>query len=157
MTGKARKSIIFTVIAVALMLSMTACGGSKMTKDEMLKDAVELEWKTVALEVSKNQVAAEQKYQGTICKMTGYIGRIYDADYIELEWYSDDDPPVFEEGWGDETEMFLAKSALRMDLEDEDAAKVLKGDAVTVVGRLDSIMVNGTHLNNAFLVEKEEK
>lgn len=122
--------------------------GEKYSKEQLLKEAIKMEWKDISLEIAKNPVLAKDKYEGEKCILKGYIGEIFDADYIELNWYTG--------YWGDqniESDYLLdATSALRMDLDDEDAKTVLKNDEVTVVGILSSIQVNGTELTNAYLI-----
>lgn len=152
------KKLLTLMLAAALTLSLAACGsGDKAkSKEELLEEAVELDWQTIAMEIAKNQVAAKKDYEGTICILSGYIDGIYNEDYIELNWYSEVNGvnALFPADWGTSNEMFHAKSALRMDLDDDDAAKVHEGDYVTVIGKLENVMVNGTELKNAYLIEE---
>lgn len=53
----------------------------------------------------------------------------------------------------DEDYLLDATSSLRMDLDDEDAKTVLKGDIVTVVGILSIGETSDANLLNAYLID----
>lgn len=142
------KRFLKLIMCFAVLCAFLA-GCSQKNKEALLKEAETVEWKDVSMDIALNQVAAKEKYEGMIVKFTGYIGEIYDEDYVELNWY--------EGSWMDQNIdhdiKLRATTPLRMDLNDEDVSKLLSGDKVTVVGVLSEISTGTAHLENAYLVE----
>lgn len=119
------------------------------SKEQLLDEAIEMDYKEISLDIAKNPVMAQDKYEGKKCIFKGYIGNIFDADYIELNWYSG----YWADQDVDEDYLLDATSSLRMDLDDEDAKTVLKGDIVTVVGILSIGETSDANLLNAYLID----
>ena len=140
---KINKNCTIFLLLVFLLLGCTG----QISKEKMLDGAVELSWKDICFEKAENTVAAKEKYNGKICIFEGYIGEIYDEDYIELNWYEGD----WMEQNVDSDNKLIITSPLRMDLDDEDAKKVKKGDKVKVVGKIKMDME--TEFLNAYVLE----
>ena len=141
------KKIFKVLMATIVMLGLVGC--SQKSKDKLLSEAESLEWKDIAIAIAQNPVAAKEKYEGKICILTGYIGDIYDADYVELNWYQGD--------WMDvklDQEIKLrATSSLRMDLNDEEVINLRTGDEVIVVGVISEISTGTAWLENGYIVD----
>ena len=138
-----KKSIL---LIIYVMFLLVGCGSGK-NKEQLIKEADKLSWKTISIEKAQNIVAAKEKYNGKICIFEGYIGDIFDEDYIELNWY--------EGSWMNQDtdiDKLTETDSLRMDLDDEDAKKVHTGDKVKVVGIIDMDSMS-TEFNNAFIIE----
>lgn len=88
--GKLMKKILAMVCAVAACLSLVACGGSgtgtvksKMSKEEMMTQAVEADATDINNESFENVARAKQNYCNKILKLKGTIQSI-EEDHIQL-------------------------------------------------------------------------
>lgn len=78
------KKAIKMILVVALMLSMTACGGSKeMSKDEMLEIAEEITIPDLTQSYIDNKARAMETHGGKVYITTGFISEIQE-DYCRI-------------------------------------------------------------------------
>lgn len=132
------KRLTAFLLAAALVLSLTACGGGEnasgdaaMTADEMLEAAEEIDLSEIMVQANANSVKAAELYLGNIYQVTGIIDSISsDSDrgnYCTLE--STD--PYYQfggDGWvGGFFEVFLP---------DADFMDITTGQTITVVGEI---------------------
>lgn len=119
------KKVIAILMAMALMLSMVACGGgsgtSQMTKEEMLAAVEDIDFDEISTEFSKNEQRARELIQT-------HIGSIIE--------YSD-----FVESVGNDSAM-IGHSIVY--LQEEDLLKLNKNEKITVVGIVDDISYTGS-------------
>ena len=75
-------------LALAMLLPLCACGGSQISKDEMLENAESLDVTAFNDEYQSNKVKLTEQYEGkeqTVI-ISGYVDAI-EADHITLENY----------------------------------------------------------------------
>ena len=132
------KRLTAFLLAAALVLSLTACGGGEnasgdaaMTADEMLEAAEEIDLSEIMVQANANSVKAAELYLGNIYQVTGIIDSISsDSDrgnYCTLE--STDQYYQFGgDGWvGGFFEVFLP---------DADFMDITTGQTITMVGEI---------------------
>lgn len=60
------KRLIALILAAALALSLAACGSSTPTKDEMLENAQEVDFKEYAIQYAENSATLKEQYGGQL-------------------------------------------------------------------------------------------
>ena len=82
------KRLIALILAAALALSLAACGSSTPTKDEMLENAQEVDFKEYAIQYAENSATLKEQYGGQTCTISGYVTNIRgDINEVQLEWH----------------------------------------------------------------------
>ena len=137
------KKVITILLAMALMLSVTACGGesqrSKMTKEEMLEVAEEWGFSLSEdiLDTTANNPAMLDKYIGKIIRNTGSM--IYD---------------IGRDGF---IQIAIARVHIGFTLPDEELSQIKNGDVIQIVGEIAAIDNVGSGavvvLSNVYLIE----
>ena len=142
------KRIITLMLTVAMCISLCACGG-KVSKEEMLKNAQEIDIIDLLEDYGENSVRAKETHVGKTYTVTGYIFDIKD-DYV-----------ILTESRGYSSNFGL--SSLHVYLSKDELTSLNANNRITVVGKIDEIdidNVKGTSLpyykmNNAYCVYNE--
>lgn len=133
------KKIIALFMTVVTIFCLCACGGNSVKKDnkeEMISQAMVLDWEEVYDEYISNKARADNKYGGKIVKWTGTIYDI-DTKYVSM---------------ANKTYNGLPVNAIYVYLSKDDIAKLDKYTDITVVGKFSFGSLQ-SHITNAFIVE----
>ena len=148
------KRLITLILAAALALSLTACGSSTPTKDEMLENAQEVDFKEYAIQYAENSATLKEQYGGQTCTISGYVTNIRgDINEVQLEWH---DGTAY---YTEEEQARLTDNSMVLDAsnyilfcdiaEDGGITEIKNGDYISVVGQFDE---NGRQLENAYII-----
>lgn len=161
---KAKKKPIKTGLPIASVLiagiSLVLCfglfGGEIFTKtpskSEMMADAMELDFREIAIEKYENEALFTQTYNEKACALEGIVDDISDTFGVRLVWrtgnmytFTEDE---IERMGGDE--FFAANYSLDIIFADEEEMLNLKkGSTITVVGIFDT---ERGEIRNAYLI-----
>ena len=128
------KKIIAIVLLLAMTFSLTACGGGKTTKDNLLSVAEEVDISILMKEAKENIARAEQNYVGKAVVLSGYVSHI-NSDNCMLKERSRNDILV---------QVYLPK---------EELAELEKGIHISIVGEITDISNTYITVENAYLNE----
>ena len=106
--------LIIAIVEIAIFIKQEA--PTKMTKEQMLEVAKELDFKQLSEDVDNNMARVKEEYEGNIYKYSFYIEEI-NEDYVELGGFK----------------VYLIKDEL---------ITLSKGEKITVVGEVNKIDVN---------------
>lgn len=126
------KKVLAILLSLIFVLSLTACGQSR---EEMLNNAIELNWGEVYDEFLANEARATNEYNGKIVKWTA---KVYDIDtkFVKM---------------ANETYNGLPSNAITVYLSNEDLVNLEKYKEITIVGELH--LSAFPNIQNAFVVE----
>ena len=125
-----KKIILLTLLCGTLILGLTGCG---MSKDNMLKDAKELDLEELVQDIENNVISAEEKYKEKIFKITATVDSI-DKDEIPM------------------TIIGMPMGAIKVSLSKNDIKNISKGQTIDIVGKIKNISEDKIEIKNAFLV-----
>lgn len=128
------KKAISLFLLVFLIAGLCACEKST-SKEEMLANAIELNWSDVHDEFLDNEARAKKNYDGKVVKWTAKIYDISDKSVT----------------MANETYNGLPLNGITVYLSNEDIIELDKYERITVVGKLN--LSSFTSISNAFIVE----
>ena len=111
------KKLLAALLSLIFVFSLSACGQSR---EKMLNNAIELNWKEVSEEYLANEARATNDYDGKIVKWTATV---YDIDTKSVEMAS-------------ETYNGLPSNSITVYLSKEEIINLDKYKVITVVGEL---------------------
>ena len=129
------KKLFSLLLVFAMVLSLCSCISSVPSKEEMISNAIELNWEKVNKERQENIVRAQNEYNDSIVKWTAKVYNINNG-YVTMSNKSYNGVPI---------------DFINVYLSNDDIAKLEKLQEVTVVGKL-SISAGGS-INDAFIIE----
>ena len=65
------KKLLALMLAAALALSVAACGSKTPTKEDLRKDAIEVDLKEYSIAFVENSAAVKKEYGGAACTISG--------------------------------------------------------------------------------------
>jgi len=148
------KRLIVLLLAAALSLSLAACGSSTPTKDEMLEDAKEVDFKEYAIQYAENSATLKELYGEQTCIISGYVTNIRgDTSEVQLQWH-DGTAEYTEEEQARLTDNSMVLDASNYILicyiaEDGGITEIKNGEYISVVGQFDE---NGRKLEDAYII-----
>ena len=128
------KKILSLFLVLVTLVSLCACGKSA-NKEDMLANAIELNWRNVYDEYLANEARAKNNYDGKIVKWTA---KIYDI--------SDNSVTM-----ANETYNGLPLNGITVYLSKEEIVELDNLQKITVVGKLN--LSSFTSISNAFIVD----
>ena len=128
------KKILSLFLVLVTLVSLCACGKSA-NKEDMLANAIELNWRNVYDEYLANEARAKNNYDGKIVKWTA---KIYDI--------SDNSVTM-----ANETYNGLPLNGIKVYLSKEEIIELDNLQKITVVGKLN--LSSFTSISNAFIVD----
>ncbi|MBE6689580.1 MAG: hypothetical protein E7588_09980 [Ruminococcaceae bacterium] len=128
------KKAISLFLLISLIMCLCACGKTA-SKEDMLANAIELNWSDVYSEFLANEARAKNNYNGKVVKWTAKIYDISDKSVT----------------MANETYNGLPLNAITVYLSNEDIIELDKYKKITVVGKLN--LSSFTSISNAFIVE----
>lgn len=128
------KKILSLFLVLVTLVSLCACGKSA-NKEDMLANAIELNWRNVYDEYLANEARAKNNYDGKIVKWTA---KIYDI--------SDNSVTM-----ANETYNGLPLNGITVYLSKEEIIELDDLQKITVVGKLN--LSSFTSISNAFIVD----
>lgn len=128
------KKILSLFLVLVTLVSLCACGKSA-NKEDMLANAIELNWRNVYDEYLANEARAKNNYDGKIVKWTA---KIYDI--------SDNSVTM-----ANETYNGLPLNGITVYLSKEEIIELDNLQKITVVGKLN--LSSFTSISNAFIVD----
>ena len=128
------KKVISLFLLISLIICLCACGKTA-SKEDMLANAIELNWSDVHSEFLANEARAKNNYNGKVVKWTAKIYDISDKSVT----------------MANETYNGLPINAITVYLSNEDIIELDKYKKITVVGKLN--LSSFTSISNAFIVE----
>lgn len=136
------KKIISLLLVLVIATGLCACGGnSKLSKEEMLSQAEELNQREMLVEMDSNINRAETNYNDKIVSLSDITVADISSDHITTR-----------NGYnisGIDVSMLI----IDVYLSDEDMVKVNKYDEISVVGVLKIVSSRSAELHNAYLIE----
>ena len=128
------KKILTLFLVLVTLVSLCACGKSA-NKEDMLANAIELNWRNVYDEYLANEARAKNNYDGKIVKWTAKIYDISDKSVT----------------MANETYNGLPLNGITVYLSKEEIIELDKYKKITVVGKLN--LSSFTSISNAFIVD----
>ena len=136
------KNRLALMLSALLLVSLAACGGGTMTKEEMLETAAECNFAAIQSAYNDNSVNAEETYCGQVYRFTGYVEQI-DEESVKIIPLNS--PPGF---------AGLAYDvAVEATLSAEDIRELSTFEVVNVVGEISSLGSNTVYMENAYYVD----
>ena len=150
------KKLLALMLAAALALSVAACGSKTPTKEDLRKDAIEVDLKEYSIAFVENSAAVKKEYGGAACTISGYVTNIRgDVSEVQMKWYQDKAFFTKEELERIDNKTAFASSAFFVYfVEEDDLVDLHLGDFITVVGQFDE---DAQNLENSYLIENSGK
>ena len=134
------------LLAAALGLTLAACGGEGMSKEEMLEAAEPCNFGAIRGAYGENKLNAEETYCGKLYQVTGYVQSI-EAEYAvigALDSPLGNSAPAVGDGKPTSVDVYLSEEELK---------QLSTNEVVNVVGELTSIDPSGYTMENACYVD----
>ena len=137
------KKITLSILAIAMLLSFSACKNeksAKLTKEEMLAQAEEVKISDLTIEASSNLIRAEELYDDKIVKINNFT-----VDYMQSY---EDYATAAMTYWADKNTVMTITAKLPK----EEIVKINKDDKITIVGVMDVTAEVYANINDAHII-----